>query len=214
MFYVEGWVPLVDVIDRVSRALATRLRAEMQGDKVGSASYYDELYAETWRVCDTCPAGIIGPGGTVIGLSSRLFTRNNEASQFGDYLCLTIGQLGSGYWRPWFEDADPHARPAEYIDLTAFVQPFLNAHVVIRDDEVLAKLLADMSVTKAEIPTKRGAGRPKVQLDFVPIYLRIYPNGHAGLTRMEVIDRVHEEGGPRISERTFDRVIRKLKSPE
>lgn len=214
MFYVEGWVPLVDVINRVSRALAARFREEMQGNKVGSASYYDELYAKTWRVCDTCTAGIVGPSGNVIGLSPRLFTRSNEASQFGDYLCLTIGQLGSGYWRPWFEDADPNAMPSEYIDPTAFVQPFLNAHVMIRDDEVLAKLLADMSVAEAEIPTKRGAGRPNLQQGFATIYLEIYPNSHTGLTRMEVIDRVHEEGGPRISERTFDRLIRNLKSPE
>lgn len=211
MFYVEGWVPLVDVMDRIELALASRFREQKQNDKVGSASFYGELYAATWRACDTCPAGILGPSGEVICLSPRLFTRNDESSQFGDYLCLTIGQLGSGYWQPWFEDADPHAQPAEYLDPTAFVQPFLNAHVMIRDDEVLAQFLADMSAT--EIPIKRGAGRPRKREDFATVYRRIYPNGHAGMTRREVIERVHEEGGPKIEMRTFDRVIRDMRSP-
>ena len=100
MFYIEGWIPLVEVVDRVEVAIESRYRGEGCDLDIGSNRFYDDVYAAIWRICDACSAGIIAPGNPVMRLSRKLFTRNRETSQFGDYLCLTIGQIGSCYARP------------------------------------------------------------------------------------------------------------------
>lgn len=209
MFYVEGWVPLVDAMDRVGQALKSRYMAEKRGNEVGSNRFYDDVYAQTWKLCDACHAGVVGANGNPVYLSPKLFARNSETSQFGDFLSLSIGQLGSGYWSPWYTDAEPEAAPKDDFDPTPFVQPYLNAHVMIRDDDALANFLTVLALPTAS--TKQGRGRPEVQTGFAEVYKVVFPNGHVGLTKQETIDKVHEAGGPRISIPTFDRMIRSMK---
>lgn len=209
MFYVEGWMPLVDAMDRVGQALKTRYRAEKRGNEVGSSRFYDDVHAQTWKLCDTCLAGVVAANGNSVYLSPKLFARNSETSQFGDFLSLSIGQLGSGYWRPWYTDAEPEAASRDDFDPTPFVQPYLNAHVMIRDDDVLSDFLTMLA--KPTGSTKPARGRPEVQTSFAEVYKVIFPNGHVGLTKQDVINKVNEAGGPRISIPTFDRMIRSMK---
>ena len=211
MFYVEGWVPLVDAMDRVGQALKTRYKAEKRGHEVGTSHFYDDVYEQTWQLCDTCLAGIVGTNGNPVYLSPKLFARNSETSQFGDFLSLSIGQLGSGYWRPWYTDAEPEAASRNHFDPTPFVQPYLNAHVMIRGDDVFANFLNTLA--QPTETSKSARGRPKVGLDFAEIYKNVFSDGHQGLTKQEAIEKVHEAGGPKISIRTFDRVIRRDGQP-
>lgn len=209
MFYVEGWVPLVEVIDHVAEALQKRYSAEKRKAEVGSGAFYDDVYAQVWKLCDKSTAGIISPGCGLILLSTKLFTRNSETSQYGDFLCLTIGQLGSGYWRPWIEDPEPDALARDDIDPTPFVQPYLNCHVMIRADEKLTKILEE--IAKPEVTGSRKPGRPNKKDEFRDAYRKAFSDGHAGFTKQQAIDEAHKRGAPNVSISTFDRMIRDIK---
>ena len=134
-----------------------------------------------------------------------------DPSQFGDFLCLSVGQLGSGYWAPWYADADPDAIGNDDIDPSPFVQPYLNSHVIVRDDTDFEQFLT--GVAKPKETRTHARGRPEVRTGFAEAYEAVFSNGHVGMTKQEAIDKVHDAGGPRISIRTFDRVIRGMKQP-
>lgn len=209
MFYVEGWKPLVDVLDLVTDALQKRYLAEKRRDEVGSKEFYDEVYAQAWHVCDKCAVGIIGPGGGLIFLSRKMFTRNSETSQWGDYVCLTMGQIGSGYRRPWIDELDVDPLEVDDRDPEPFVQPHFGSHVVIREGDELKALLKEIS---KPLPVKgRSPGRPRNRDDFADMFRQLFPDGHAGWTKQQVIDEVHKQGGPNVSISTFDRMIREIK---
>jgi hypothetical protein len=209
MFYLEGWKPLVDVVDLVASALQRRYIAEKRGDDVGSDAFYSEVYAEVWQVCNHSTAAIIGPAGGPILLSRKLFTRNSETSQWGDFLCLTLGQIGSCYRQPWIDGLDVEPLEVEDHDPSPFVEPYLSGHVMIRDDEELKAHLKKIS--KAAPVSGRKPGRPRKWASFEDFYRQLYPDGHRGCTKQEVIDYVHAEGGPCISLSTFDRMIREVR---
>jgi len=209
MFYLEGWKPLVDVVDLVASALQRRYIAEKRGDDVGSDAFYSEVYAEVWQVCNHSTAAIIGPAGGPILLSRKLFTRNSETSQWGDFLCLTLGQIGSCYLRPWIDGFDVEPLEVEDHDPSPFVEPYLSGHVMIRDDEELKAHLKKIS--KAAPVSGRKPGRPSERARFEDFYRQLYPDGHRGCTKQEVIDRVQTQGGPYVSLSTFDRMIREIK---
>ncbi len=210
MFYTEGWRPLLDVIDLVAEALQKKFIAEGKRDQVGSEFFDADVYAATWQVCDKCTSGIIDAGGGVILLSRKLFTRNSETSQWGDYVCLTMGQIGSGYRRPWVDGLEVDPLDVDDRDPAPFVQPYLGNHVMIRNDKDLEDFLKKLSKST---PIKgRSAGRPRSRDDFKAIYLDLFPGGHLGKTKQQVIDEVCKNGGPRVSLSTFDRVIREISS--
>ncbi len=203
-------MPLVEVLDLVEVALANRYRGEGDGKEVGSGTFYGEVYESTWLICDTCSAGIIVPGHPVVRISRKLFTRNIQASQFGDYLCLTIGQIGSRYGRPWSDGLDLYDQGQEDTNLSAFVEPFLYSHVMILNDETLKTQLKEIGT--AAKSGKRDRGRPRAQEGFAAAYVKMFPDGHRGLTKKEAIDKVHKAKGPQVSIRTFDRAMDQIRA--
>lgn len=210
MFYMEGWKPLVEVLDLVSVALQNKYVAENRRDEVGLGTFDADVYAAAWLVCDKCTSGIIAPSGGVILLSSKLFTRNSETSQWGDYVCLTMGQIGSGYRRPWVDGLDVDPLDVDDRDPAPFVQPYFGSHVMIREGDELKALLKEIS--KASPKKGRSSGRPRARDDFADIFRQLFPSGHAGWTKQQVIDEVHKEGGPKVSLSTLARVIRAIGS--
>ncbi len=235
MYYPnDEWIPLrdiADMVDRVWRDLgetdAAVLPDEESSPRVGEghlerADEEDrQLVSLVWRVCDACQAATLTKKGKLIFLSKSLFTRRSNASVYGDFVKIDLGQIGSGQWissQDEFED-DKRKNVIPPVELEMLLYPFYQHHILIRRTDLEAFMNELRAVEQTATVEKRKPGRPAMRYGFMEYYKEKYPNGHIGVPINKVIRDVHEAGGPKIGLSTFHDIFRvnrnqKAKSPE
>jgi hypothetical protein len=216
MYYPnDDWIPLRDAVSKLDLQLAPLLRGARGGpEEVSDRDIDRRICAAAWSLCDNCQTAVLTSGGPIVFLSKSLFTRDSNDTRSGDFLKLDIGQLGSQDWPMWagLVEHSPDEDALSEEELERVLHPFYRHHVLIRKSDFekqLGKLKKEIKTEKRSASSTGAAprGRPPIIHDAADIYKELYPNGHAGRTANEVIDSIASKGGPKLSPRSFGRMV-------
>jgi hypothetical protein len=233
MFYPsDEWIPLIEIPDHIDKHWAkltcieavvfdenpinqegerTRERTaasqprEQSPERERERERERELTSLTWQVCDTCQAATFTKRGTIVLLSRSLFKRRSNAGVYGHFVKLDLGQIGSGGWVPPSAEQNTHdiADQCTEEELETLLHPFYKYHILIRRSDFVTFLDGRKAAQKVEVAQSRKPGRPQKIYDFWEYFQKMYPDGRMGVPIREVIRKVHEAGGPNISQSGF-----------
>ncbi len=216
MYYPnDDWIALRDAVFMLDLQLAPLLRGAMSSrEEVSDREVDRRICAAAWSICDNCQAAVLTSEGSIVLLSKSLFTRDSNYGRTGDLLKLDIGQLGSQDWPVWagLVERSPDEDALSEKELERVLHPFYRHHVLIRKSDFenqLGKLKKEIETEKASATSSQAPsrGRPAIIPHAADIYKRLYPDGHAGRTVNEVIGAIASEGGPKLSPRSFGRMV-------